>query len=135
IEIADQHIQSGDLKEYTNNLKQVARIWRAYLLSELADNFGPIPVNGFQGENPPFNSLQEVYNYLLTDLSEAVNEIDATITPPNSLQNNDPAYGYNFSKWIKYGNSMRMRLAMRISDRKSTRLNSSHVKISYAVFC
>ncbi len=116
IEIADQHIQSGDLKEYTNNLKQVARIWRAYLLSELADNFGPIPVNGFQGENPPFNSLQEVYNYLLTDLSEAVNAIDATITPPNSLQNNDPAYGYNFSKWIKYGNSMRMRLAMRISE-------------------
>src|SRR5690606_40487999 len=26
-------------------------------------------------------------------------------------------------------------LALRITDRKSTRLNSSHVKISYAVFC
>src|SRR5690606_40376220 len=26
-------------------------------------------------------------------------------------------------------------LALRVQDRKSTRLNSSHVKISYAVFC
>src|SRR5690606_39283603 len=28
-----------------------------------------------------------------------------------------------------------LRLLARIQDRKSTRLNSSHVKISYAVFC
>src|SRR5436305_13356681 len=27
------------------------------------------------------------------------------------------------------------RLAFRMTDRKSTRLNSSHVRISYAVFC
>src|SRR5690554_7395350 len=29
----------------------------------------------------------------------------------------------------------RVRLAARVRDRKSTRLNSSHVRISYAVFC
>src|SRR5690349_22106036 len=29
----------------------------------------------------------------------------------------------------------RHRIAVRIADRKSTRLNSSHVEISYAVFC
>src|SRR5690606_41436894 len=28
-----------------------------------------------------------------------------------------------------------IRLQLRLTDRKSTRLNSSHVKISYAVFC
>src|SRR5690606_41657107 len=31
--------------------------------------------------------------------------------------------------------SGRVRLRARADDRKSTRLNSSHVKISYAVFC
>lgn len=116
VEIADKQIANGQLKEYTNNLKQVARIWRVYLLSEMADNFGPLPINGFQGVNPDFNSLQEVYTFLLTELQEAVAEMDLTITPPNTIQNNDPAYGYNFAKWVKYGNSMRMRLAMRVSE-------------------
>ncbi len=116
IDIADQKIEKGEVKEYTNNLKQVARIWRAYLLSEMADNFGPLPINGFKGENPDFNDLKDVYNYLLTELSEAVGAMDADVTPPNSIQNEDPAYSNNFTKWTQYGNSMRMRLAMRLSE-------------------
>lgn len=116
VDIADSQINNGTAKEYTNNLKQVARIWRVYLLSELADTFGPIPINGFQGVNPDFNSIEEVYGYLLTELADAVSSMETDVTPPNSIQNNDPAYGYNFTNWIKYGNSMRMRLAMRLSE-------------------
>src|SRR5690606_24810338 len=37
-------------------------------------------------------------------------------------------------EWAKLLNK-NARIALRIKDRKSTRLNSSHVKISYAVFC
>src|SRR5207249_5838603 len=33
------------------------------------------------------------------------------------------------------GNARRRRVVCRARDRKSTRLNSSHVSISYAVFC
>lgn len=116
VDIADSQINNGTAKVYTNNLKQVARIWRVYLLSELSDTFGPIPINGFQGVNPDFNSLEEVYGYLLTELADAVSSMEADVTPPNAIQNNDPAYGYNFTNWIKYGNSMRMRLAMRLSE-------------------
>lgn len=28
---------------YENNLLQMSRIWRAYVISELVDNFGPVP--------------------------------------------------------------------------------------------
>ena len=38
------------MKKY--NIMQVARIWRVYMMSELTDLFGPIPMNGFQGVNP-----------------------------------------------------------------------------------
>ncbi|MBY5957371.1 SusD/RagB family nutrient-binding outer membrane lipoprotein [Membranicola marinus] len=116
IEIADQQIESGQFKEYTNNLKQVARIWRAYLLSEMTDNFGPLPINGFQGVNPDFDSVEDVYSFLLTELADAVGQIDASISVPNTIQDLDPAYSYNFTKWVQYGNSMRMRLAMRLSE-------------------
>src|SRR5690554_7665148 len=36
--------------------------------------------------------------------------------------------------WVE-GGHMRVALIERLLDRKSTRLNSSHVRISYAVFC
>ncbi len=44
IDVANQQITAGTQKAYTNNLMQVARIWRAYLLSEMSDNFGPMPI-------------------------------------------------------------------------------------------
>src|SRR5690606_41843081 len=37
--------------------------------------------------------------------------------------------------WLGALHIIPSRLVWRIQDRKSTRLNSSHVKISYAVFC
>src|SRR5690625_2215713 len=116
IEVAEQQEEAGEIKEYTNNLKQVARIWRAYLISEMADNFGPMPIHGYQGVNPEFNSVEDVYKFLLNELEDAVAQIDPAITAVNEIQNLDPAYGYNFNKWIRYGNSMRMRLAMRVSE-------------------
>ena len=85
-------------------------------MSEMADNFGPIPVSGFQGVNPEFASLQEVYYYMLQELKEASMELDVTITNPSNVQSLDPAYGYDYVKWKKYANSMRMRLAMRLSE-------------------
>src|SRR5690606_40888389 len=36
---------------------------------------------------------------------------------------------------VQSGDKIRLDVPNRVLDRKSTRLNSSHVKISYAVFC
>ncbi|QNL52572.1 SusD/RagB family nutrient-binding outer membrane lipoprotein [Olivibacter sp. SDN3] len=116
VEVAEHQMETGEAQPYTNNLLQVARIWRAYLLSELADNFGPLPINGFQGENPSFNNLQEVYYFMLQELKEAVEAIDPSVTNPDVLRNFDHAYNFDYNKWIKYGNSLRMRFAMRLSE-------------------
>src|SRR5690606_268000 len=34
----------------------------------------------------------------------------------DNAKNLDPAYSYDYSKWRKYANSMRLRLAMRLSE-------------------
>lgn len=115
VAVAESKITSGNVKEYTNNLLQIARIWRAYIMSEMSDNFGPIPVDGFQGKNPEYAGVKDVYYYMLKELDEAVSLMDVSITvKPNSAL--DPAYGYDYKKWKKYGNSLRMRLAMRLSE-------------------
>lgn len=114
VQVAEAKIASGNIKPYTNNLLQVARIWRVYLMSELADTFGPIPINAFQGTNPEFADLKTVYYYLLDELKDASAKLDPAIAGPDSKF--DLAYGYDFSKWQRYANSMRLRLAMRLSE-------------------
>jgi len=116
IQIAEKQIEAGNKKEYTNNLIQVARIWRAYLMSEMSDNFGPIPISAFKGENPEFNSVKDVYYFMLSELEDASAKLDLSVTNPNSLTSQDPAYGYDYAKWQKFANSLRLRYAMRLSE-------------------
>lgn len=100
----------------TKNLKEVARIWRVYLMSEFADNFGPLPIEAFKGTNPEFNSVQQVYDFMLAELKDAASKLDTNLTPQDIDKKFDRAYEFNFAKWQKYANSMRMRLAMRLSE-------------------
>lgn len=115
VQVAEKQIASGNIKEYTGNLLQVARIWRVYLLSELTDNFGPIPINGFEGANPEFSDEKTVYYYLLDELKDASSKLNLSISS-GDISKYDQAYGFNYAKWQKYANSMRLRLAMRLSE-------------------
>jgi len=116
IQVADEKVDAGKEKAYTGNLKQVARIWRAYLMSEMSDNFGPMPINAFQGVNPQFSSVKDVYYYMLDELKDAAGKLDVAVVLATDLDKKDPAYGYNWAKWKRYANSMRLRLAMRLSE-------------------
>ncbi|UFH34302.1 SusD/RagB family nutrient-binding outer membrane lipoprotein [Flavobacterium acetivorans] len=118
IQIADEKEAKGIVKPYSGNLKQIARIWRAYLMSELADNFGPIAIEAFQAKNPEFNNVKDVYYFMLAELKDASEKIDISVSNSSNdkLKEKDPAYGYDYVKWRKYANSMRLRLAMRLSE-------------------
>jgi len=116
IQVGNEQIQKGTSKLYTKNLIQVARIWRAYLMSELSDNFGPIPINSFQGKNPEFASVKDVYYHLLEELKDASSKLDLTVVNPDAVKKQDPAFQYDYNKWKRYANSLRLRLAMRLSE-------------------
>lgn len=121
IKVAQNQIAAGTQKAYTNNLLQVARIWRAYLMSELADNFGPIPLPSasFNGENPAYSDLKTVYYFLIDELKDASGKLETSVPGPDGKF--DQAYGFNFANWQKYANSMRLRLAMRLSEVDATK--------------
>jgi len=124
IQVAQEKIAAGKITSYTNNLLQVARIWRAYLMSELSDLFGPIPINGFQGENPDFASVKDVYYFMLDELKDASTKLDVAVVNPDDVKRHDPAYQYNYDKWKRYANSLRLRLAMRLSEVDGTKAKS-----------
>lgn len=116
IQVGNDQVAKGTSKLYTKNLIQVARIWRAYLMSELSDNFGPIPINSFQGVNPEFASVKDVYYHLLEELKDASSKLDMSVVNPDIVKKQDPAFQYNYNKWRRYANSLRLRLAMRLSE-------------------
>lgn len=118
ITVAQEQIAKGTSKPYTNNLLQIARIWRAYLMSEMSDNFGPIAIEAFQGKNPQFNSVKDVYYFILEETKDAASKLDLNVSNPNSLNSNSIAfdYKYDYARWKKFANSLRMRFAMRLSE-------------------
>ncbi|WP_212002498.1 SusD/RagB family nutrient-binding outer membrane lipoprotein [Chitinophaga sp. HK235] len=116
IQLSEQKIQAGSVNEYTSNLLQVARIWRAYLLSELSDNYGPVAIDAYKSTNPDFASVKDVYYYLLAELKDASAKLKTDQAPTEAMKKLDPAYNYDFKKWQRYANSMRLRLAMRLSE-------------------
>jgi len=116
IQIANEKKANGQNKPYYDNIIQMSRIWRAYLMSEFSDNFGPQPIQAFQGVNPTFNSEKDVYYFILDELKDSVAKMDTNQGVPNNPNAYDMVYGFNWSKWVKYANSMRMRIAMRIAE-------------------
>lgn len=117
IELADTNPGSNEHEQaFFPNVKQFARIWRCMLIADFTDSFGPYPLDGFQGENPTFNSVEEVYDFLLSELADAAANIDLTVVPTTSEAAGDPAFGYNGAQWQKLANSLRLRYAMRLSE-------------------
>ena len=117
ISLIEQRVKAGSARPYDNDLLQVARIWRAYMLSELCDNFGVVAINGYDGANPTYVGAKEAYTFMLKELKEAAASLSKEkVSLPNEVKDLDRAYGYDAAKWRAYANSLRMRLAMRLSE-------------------
>ena len=100
---------------FYKNVKSFARIWRACLVAEFVNNFGPYPLDAFQGETPNFSSEKDCFDFILAELKEAASQIDTSIEPTGTEAKSDPAYGFNAAQWQKVGNTVRMRYAMQLS--------------------
>lgn len=98
------------------NLYQIARIWRVWMDHRATDLFGYIPYFGAGNgkTSPPYDSQEEIYTDMLKQLKEAVDGLnDSQI----SIESYDFVYNGNLDMWRRFGNSLRLRLAMRISER------------------
>lgn len=119
MDLVEKHLAGGCTEheaQFYPNLTQFARIWRVYLMSEFVDSFGPMPNYGFLGENPVFNTVQENYYFMFDELADALPKIDLTVNAEGDEVSCDAVYGFDPVKWKKYGISLWMRLAMRLSE-------------------
>lgn len=82
----------------------------------VTDYWGPIPYfkAGQPGTSVPYDPQQAIYHDFLARLKSAV-AVLKTKTNEQPFGAADLIYGGNVNKWIKFANTLRLRLAMRIS--------------------
>lgn len=107
------------LKESTDdeNILAVGDIVKVAAMHRVTDTYGPIPYSriGRNGEiSVPYDSQEEVYKAMLSELSAAISTLESNIAIGSFAANADVVYQGSISKWIKFGNSLKLRLAMRI---------------------
>jgi len=100
----------------TITLKSIARIWKAFVFHRTTDYFGPIPYSkiGLDSTVVPYDSQKDVYYGLFEELTEAVTDLKNNISKP-SFGDQDMIYSGDNNKWVAFANSLRLRLALRIS--------------------
>jgi hypothetical protein len=96
----------------------IALILQVQAMSRVTDYYGPIAYSKVgQGATTPYDSQAAVYNAFFAQLDTAVTNLNAYITEnPNTtpFAKFDMVYAGSYPEWIKYANSLRLRLAMHI---------------------
>ncbi len=106
-----------------NNLKAAAMVMKAYAFQMLVDTYGPVPYteSGQLTDGivyPKYNTEKEIYTALLASLKEANSLFNSSATQKIGV--GDLIYSGNVTKWKKFCNSLRLRLAIRISNVDAT---------------
>jgi len=112
--VIDKGIETG-----TANHQAVGMIWKSWLFQQITDLWGDVPYSqALRGEEeggatPAYDTQETIYDDLLATLTTAVGMLD-----PNGdgFDGGDLIYDDDFVLWGRFANSLRMRLAMRLSE-------------------
>lgn len=110
-------IESEDLSGVqgpVENQKAVAKILKAYFFWNVTDRWGDVPyfeaLQGADDFTPAYDTQESIYNDLFEELSEANDMI------VSGSINDDIIYGGDMSKWQKLANTVRLLMALRLSE-------------------
>jgi len=97
----------------------VALILKVAKMQRVTDVHGPLPYTryGIGGFSVAYDSQEAIYNTFFKELDTAINNLTSYVTTnpgATPFKNYDLIYGGDYKKWLKYANSLKLRLAMRI---------------------
>lgn len=98
-----------------DNQLGVAKILKAYVFWHTTDRWGDIPyseaLQGSENFTPVYDSQSSIYANLLSLLEDGVNQIDESMSLDSDIM-----YGGDMTRWKKFGNTLRMLIALRLSE-------------------
>lgn len=110
---------------YGENASQIAAamILRAWVVSNLTDIYGDIPFSeawqALEIPSPAYDNQKDIYAALITDLTDAAAALAANQSGVVFTQG-DMIYGGNATKWKKFANSLKCRIALRMIPNRAT---------------
>ncbi len=117
------------------NKKAIARILKVWAFAKVTDTYGDVPY--FESclpldqavYRPKYTPQKEIYQDFFKELREAAAELDPQ---KESFGPADLVYGGDVTKWRKFANSLRLRLALRVryADRQMAIDNMSDLQES-----
>ena len=109
--VVEKGVASGD-----PHVEGVGRIWKAWIFHIVTDLWGDVPyteaLNGESIAVPVYDPQSTVYNGLFAELTAGAGLMNSGGADFGS---GDLLYANNFTRWKRFANSLRMRLAMRLS--------------------
>ncbi len=110
--------EAGTAPEMTNK-KAAAIVWKSFIIHRVTDLWGDAPYSEALSGNPNleftpvYDSQESIYTQLFQDLATAEAAFDGGM--PFFTAESDLLFGGDISKWKRFANALRFRLAMRIS--------------------
>lgn len=99
----------------------VAQIIKIMSMHRVVDNYGAIPYLGFgtnSKEGVPYDSQESIYKKFFEELDESIEALTLSLIENpeiGPMKKFDMIYKGDFKKWIILANTLKLRLAMRIS--------------------
>lgn len=98
---------------------QMAQLLRVYVMQMVASFQGPIPYTKVANGDfyVAYDDEQTLWHAMMDDLDAAIVEIQSAAASGSSpLAGVDRVYAGNNTKWLKFANTLKLRMAMRISN-------------------
>ena len=121
--------------EVRDNRIAIIDICKVYGFAALVDAFGPIPFSEALNPEilqPKYDDDEEVYNKLIDMLDAAIGMIDTGAESFPSTQ--DLLYGGDLKGWVKFANSLKLKMAITISDVNSGKAGNMVAEAVSGVF-
>lgn len=105
--------------EENSNQNLIARVLRVFFMQRLTDLYGDLPYSeaglNIEIQQPVYDTQQAIYQSFIADLTAASNGIDVS-NADDSFIGNEPIYDGDLSKWLRFTNSLLLRVGMRMSE-------------------
>ncbi len=101
------------------NKYAIASIWKVYIFMPVTDYWGAVPYSeAGNGKNEVlYDSQEDIYKDFFKTLKEATAVLAAYTGTAKSFEKGDLIYGGDVKKWLRLGNTLRLRAALRISKK------------------
>ena len=110
--------QIYDNTDEVSPARAMATIVKVLAMQRITDMYGPIPYSQFGvSASAAYDKQEDIYNQFFTEIADAIDVLTNYAQNQSTyMADYDNVYQGNVVKWVKMANTLRLRLAMRISN-------------------